>query len=85
MELPDFPVYLQLSEEEFKNKIDTLFYILNSCTLCGHECRVNRNYEKGICNSGIKLKISSVFQISFEFCRPFHCIQHPPQRNSASK
>jgi putative pyruvate formate lyase activating enzyme len=61
MSLPDFPVYLRLSKREFKNKIDTLFDILNSCTLCGHKCRVNRHYDKGICNSGIELKVSSVF------------------------
>lgn len=61
MKLTDTPFYLQLSDKEFKNKIDLLFSILNSCTLCGHKCKVNRNYDKGICNTGINAKISSVF------------------------
>jgi putative pyruvate formate lyase activating enzyme len=61
MELPGFPVYLQLSDKEFKNKIDALFDILNACTLCGHKCHVNRRYERGVCNAGINLKVSSVF------------------------
>ncbi len=61
MELTGFPVYLQLSEKEFKIRIEKLYSILNSCTLCGHKCEVNRHYEKGICNSGFNLKISSVF------------------------
>ncbi len=61
MELSDFPVYHKLSKKEFKNKITALLNILNSCTLCGHNCKVNRNYDKGICNAGINAKISSVF------------------------
>ncbi|MBN1695551.1 radical SAM protein [candidate division WOR-3 bacterium] len=61
MELPGFPVYLQLSEKEFKNRIEKLYRILNACTLCGHKCEVNRHYNRGICNSGMNLKISSVF------------------------
>lgn len=61
MSLSDFPVYLRLSEEEFDNRIKNLYNILNSCTLCGHECKVNRHYDKGICDSGMRLKISSVF------------------------
>jgi putative pyruvate formate lyase activating enzyme len=61
MKLSDFPVYLQLSEREFKNRIEKLYIILNACTLCGHECKVNRHFEKGLCNSGLDLRISSVF------------------------
>ncbi len=61
MKLSGFPVYLQLSEREFKNRIERLYIILNACTLCGHECKVNRHFEKGICNSGLDLRVSSVF------------------------
>lgn len=61
MSLSDSSVYLRLSKKEFKNRIEKLYGILNACILCGHECKVNRNYDKGICNSGISLKISSVF------------------------
>ena len=61
MESSGFPVYLQLSDKDFKKRIKELYSILNACTLCGHKCKVDRAYEKGICNSGISLKISSVF------------------------
>jgi putative pyruvate formate lyase activating enzyme len=61
MSLLDYPVYLRLSKEEFKNRIEKLYSLLSSCTLCGHKCRVDRHYDKGICDSGMILKISSVF------------------------
>ena len=61
MELPDYPVYLKLSDEEFRDRIEKLYDLLNSCTLCGHKCGVDRHYDKGVCNSGMTLKISSVF------------------------
>ena len=61
MESPDFPGYLQLSEEEFKDRIERLYDILSACTLCGHECKVNRNNDRGICEAGMNVKISSVF------------------------
>ncbi len=61
MELSNFPMYLRLSEKEFKNKVDALFDILNSCTLCGHRCKADRHYDKGVCDSGMDLKISSIF------------------------
>jgi putative pyruvate formate lyase activating enzyme len=61
MELSVFPVYLQLSKNEFKNRIEKLYDVLNDCVLCGHKCHVNRNHERGVCNAGISLKISSIF------------------------
>ncbi len=61
MELSDFPVYLQLSDKEFENRIEKLYSILNACTLCGHKCKVDRKYERGVCSAGISAKISSVF------------------------
>ena len=60
MAFNDFPVYLQLSDKDFKKRIKELYSILNACTLCGHKCKVDRAYEKGICNSGISLKISLI-------------------------
>ena len=45
-----------------EKRIDKLLSILNSCTLCPHECRVNRlNEEKGICQAGDSVSISSAF------------------------
>jgi putative pyruvate formate lyase activating enzyme len=61
MELSDFPAYLKLSDKEFKNRIEKLYGVLNACTLCGHKCHVDRSYERGVCDAGINLKISSVF------------------------
>jgi putative pyruvate formate lyase activating enzyme len=61
MKLSDSPFYIRLKDEAFKNKIDALFGILNSCTLCGHKCGVDRNRDRGICNAGIATKISSAF------------------------
>lgn len=61
MKLPDSPVYLQLSDEEFNDRIERLFDILSACTLCGHECKVNRNEDRGVCEAGMKVKIASVF------------------------
>lgn len=57
----ELPFYLQLNKKDFEEKIEKLYDILNSCTLCGRRCEVNRRNKKGICNSGIKIKISSAF------------------------
>ncbi len=59
--MSDFPVYLQLSDKVFKKRIEELYGILNACALCGHKCKVDRNYEEGVCNAGMSAKISSVF------------------------
>lgn len=61
MEFNDSPIYLKLSDKEFKSKIEKLFDMLNACTLCGHECKVDRNKNRGVCKAGINAKISSVF------------------------
>lgn len=61
IKLSDFPICLQLSDKEFKDRIEKLYNILNACTLCGHKCKVDRNHNIGICNAGINPKISSVF------------------------
>ena len=45
-----------------EKRISKLLSILNSCTLCPHECRVSRlNGEKGICQAGDKVSVSSAF------------------------
>ncbi|MBO8131351.1 MAG: radical SAM protein [Candidatus Marinimicrobia bacterium] len=45
-----------------KKIIETLYKKLEKCDICPHNCGVNRiKGEKGICNSGLKIKISSYF------------------------
>lgn len=45
-----------------EKRIDKLLCILSSCTLCPHKCRVNRlNEEKGICQAGDRVSVSSAF------------------------
>ncbi len=45
-----------------KERKDKLLSILNSCTLCPHECRVNRlSGEKGICQAADTACVSSAF------------------------
>ncbi|MCX8031378.1 MAG: radical SAM protein [Thermodesulfovibrionales bacterium] len=52
--------YLKLSSEEFGSKIKECKEILQECTLCPRECRVNRTKgEKGFCKTTDRLFISS--------------------------
>ncbi len=45
-----------------EERIYKLLSVLNSCTLCPHECRVNRlKGEKGICQASDKISVSSAF------------------------
>ncbi len=55
------PSYLKLHRSgELKKRASTLWEIMNDCTLCPRECRVNRvKGEKGVCNSSSSLQISS--------------------------
>lgn len=54
------PKYLSLTEGEFDNKLEQLYNKLESCDLCGQDCKVNRaKGQKGKCKSGLKMKISS--------------------------
>ena len=50
------PIYFQ-NLEKIKERIK-LFKEKNECTLCGRNCKIDRNYEKGICNIGNKIKIA---------------------------
>lgn len=54
------PAYLNLSEKDFKEKVQSLYSLLECCRLCPQDCRINRiNGEKGFCNVGNKPYISS--------------------------
>jgi len=60
------PSYLYLHKtKELKNRVQKVYEILKSCTLCPFECKVNRiKGELGICRSGSKAIVSS--------CSPHH-------------
>ncbi len=55
------PSYISLfNSEELKNRIDRAIKILESCTLCPHECKANRlKGKKGKCHSLFNPFISS--------------------------
>jgi len=57
------PSYISLYKSgELALRIDKLFNILKSCTLCPRACKVNRlTGESGFCGAGEKLKIASAF------------------------
>ncbi len=57
------PAYLKLYESgELDTRIQKLKNILYECTLCPRKCRVNRlKGEKGYCEAGDSLEISSYF------------------------
>jgi putative pyruvate formate lyase activating enzyme len=55
-----YPKYLNLSTEELAKKVEDAYNLLSSCTVCPHQCKVNRlNEQPGICRSGKELIISS--------------------------
>ncbi len=55
------PVYIKTYKEGLlSQKIETAFRILENCTLCPRDCRVNRlKSEKGYCNGGYLPQVSS--------------------------
>lgn len=56
------PIYLELSDTEWKEKIDKAYNMLDGCRVCARKCGVRRHKgEKGACRVGVKLKISSAF------------------------
>ncbi|MEM5836248.1 MAG: radical SAM protein [Candidatus Aenigmatarchaeota archaeon] len=57
------PSYLKLIESgKMEERIEKLYKILEKCELCPRKCHINRLVgEKGVCRSGLKLKISSFF------------------------
>ena len=61
--MEQFPSYLSLFESgELYQRIEQLMEILEACTLCPRQCRVNRKKgEIGVCGAGYKLTVSSAF------------------------
>jgi putative pyruvate formate lyase activating enzyme len=56
------PLYLRLSEREWKSKIMAARSMLKNCSVCARKCGVNRlKGETGACRSGKELKINSAF------------------------
>ena len=55
------PSYFRLAESgELEARIQTTRQILSQCTLCPHQCKVNRfEKEKGFCRSGYLPEVSS--------------------------
>lgn len=52
--------YLNISDRDFKDKISKAFNIIEECTLCPRNCRVNRiKGEKGFCKTLDKPLVSS--------------------------
>jgi putative pyruvate formate lyase activating enzyme len=46
--MKQYPSYLNLSENEFQNRIQHAYKHLECCRLCPHYCNVNRNVgQKG--------------------------------------
>jgi len=59
------PLFLTLSDNDFKGRIREGYRLLLNCTLCPHECKVNRIEGKtGFCKSDWRLKIAS-FNLHF--------------------
>ncbi|MFQ6118201.1 MAG: radical SAM protein, partial [Candidatus Bipolaricaulia bacterium] len=68
------PSYLELSAVEFERRVDRLYRILESCSLCARECGVDRTKgERGFCRSGMEPLVSSFFP---------HFGEEPPLRGA---
>lgn len=55
------PTYIELYENgELAERIKKLNQMLKKCTICPHDCKVNRlENEKGFCRAGAKIKLAS--------------------------
>jgi putative pyruvate formate lyase activating enzyme len=55
------PSYIALCETgELKERIDRALALMESCTLCPHQCHVNRlEGEKGVCRTGKRARVAS--------------------------
>jgi len=54
------PYYLELARSgELERRIDRLETLLEDCTVCPRECRVDRREELGSCSTGVEAKIAS--------------------------
>ncbi len=57
-----YPSYLNLTDEEWKGRVERALALLESCRVCPHECKVNRlKDEKGFCNTGRYAIVDSYF------------------------
>ncbi|WP_448584055.1 radical SAM protein [Thermocrinis sp.] len=57
-----YPSYLNLTDEEWKDRVERALALLESCRVCPHECKVNRlKDEKGFCNTGRYAIVDSYF------------------------
>ncbi len=57
-----YPSYLNLTESEWKDRIDRALSFLESCRVCPHECKINRlKDEKGFCHTGRYAIVDSYF------------------------
>lgn len=55
-----YPSYLNIKEEELDKRIEKAYKLLSYCTVCPHQCGVNRlKGERGFCRSGEEVLISS--------------------------
>ncbi len=54
------PLYLNISDKEFREKVEKAFEILRECTLCPRNCKTNRlEGQKGFCRTLDKPIVSS--------------------------
>jgi len=58
-----YPSYIKLYEEgKLKERVETAYNILKECTVCPHQCKVDRlKGNKGLCKTTDKLTIASFF------------------------
>ena len=57
-----YPSYLNLTEEEWKDRINKALALLEGCRVCPHKCGVNRlKDEKGFCNTGRYAVVDAYF------------------------
>ncbi len=57
-----YPSYLNLSEEEWTERINKALEMLKSCEVCPHRCGVNRlEDEKGYCKTGRHVVVADYF------------------------
>ena len=55
-----YPSYIALYETgELQKRIEALNTIITHCTLCPHECKVDRRYTSGKCRTGVQALIAS--------------------------
>ena len=55
------PAYLALHRSgELKQRVRAAYDSLHACDFCGHECRVDRYEQPGVCKTGVRAVVSSV-------------------------